>query len=82
MLIGAFNEAPAINCGGLCPADLYQPNPYRSSDHDPVIVGLNLFAIAAHKDSCKEHGWRMVFRAHGSGFKNQRDCIQYVNTGK
>ncbi|MFP4092798.1 MAG: ExeM/NucH family extracellular endonuclease, partial [Cyclobacteriaceae bacterium] len=21
---------------------LYQPNPYRSSDHDPVIVGLNL----------------------------------------
>lgn len=23
---------------------LYEPNPYRSSDHDPVIVGLNLTA--------------------------------------
>jgi predicted extracellular nuclease len=24
------------------PQDLYAPNPYRSSDHDPVIIGLNL----------------------------------------
>ncbi len=23
--------------------DLYQPNPYRSSDHDPVVIGLNLY---------------------------------------
>ena len=22
--------------------DLYEPTPYRASDHDPVIVGLNL----------------------------------------
>ena len=26
------------------PQDLYQPTPYRSSDHDPVIVGLDLNA--------------------------------------
>ena len=75
-------KAPATNCGGLCPADPYQPNPYRSSDHDPVVVGLNLFAIATDKDSCKHGGCQMVFRADGSGFKNQGDCIQYVNTGK
>lgn len=24
--------------------DLYTPTPYRSSDHDPVIVGMNLFS--------------------------------------
>jgi predicted extracellular nuclease len=24
------------------PQDLYAPTPYRSSDHDPVIIGLNL----------------------------------------
>jgi predicted extracellular nuclease len=24
------------------PAGLYAPNPYRSSDHDPVLVGMNL----------------------------------------
>lgn len=28
------------------PQDLYTPTPYRSSDHDPVIVGLNLGAGA------------------------------------
>ncbi len=28
-------------------AALYEPNPYRSSDHDPVIVGLNLGAADA-----------------------------------
>lgn len=26
------------------PAGLYQPNPYRSSDHDPVVVGANLMS--------------------------------------
>ena len=26
------------------PQDFYQSTPYRSSDHDPVIVGLNLTA--------------------------------------
>jgi len=75
-------KAPATTCGGLCPSDPYQPNPYRSSDHDPVIVGLSLFAIATDKDSCRHGNWHLVFRADGSGFKNQGDCIQYVNTGK
>ena len=34
------------------------------------------------KDSCKKGGWQSVVRADGSSFKNQGDCIQYVNTGK
>ena len=75
-------KAPATNCGGLCPADPYKPNAYRSSDHDPVVVGLSLFAIAANKDACKRGGWQNVYRANGTGFVNQDDCIQYVNTGK
>jgi uncharacterized protein len=36
-------KAPATTCGGLCPPDLYQPDPFKASDHDPVLVGLNLF---------------------------------------
>lgn len=36
----------------------------------------------ATKDDCKKDGWKTVFRANGSAFKNQGDCIQYVNTGK
>jgi hypothetical protein len=34
------------------------------------------------KNDCKNGGWQNVFRADGSPFKNQGDCIQYVNTGK
>lgn len=26
-----------------CAADPYEANPYRSSDHDPVLIGLNLY---------------------------------------
>lgn len=34
------------------------------------------------KDDCKKNGWRNLSRDDGSRFKNQGDCIQYVNTGK
>jgi hypothetical protein len=33
-------------------------------------------------DSCKNGGWMTSVRSNGSTFKNQGDCIQYVNTGK
>ena len=40
-------KAPAATCGvggtSACPADPYSVSPYRSSDHDPVLVGLNLY---------------------------------------
>jgi predicted extracellular nuclease len=36
-------KAPATTCGGLCPPDPYQPDAFKSSDHDPVILGLNLY---------------------------------------
>ena len=38
--------------------------------------------VAQTKDQCKNGGWQTVTRADGSTFKNQGDCIQYVNTGK
>lgn len=36
----------------------------------------------ANAGACKKGGWQNVTRADGSPFKNQGDCIQYVNTGK
>lgn len=33
-------------------------------------------------NSCKNNGWQTRTRLDGSTFKNQGDCIQYVNTGK
>jgi hypothetical protein len=38
--------------------------------------------VAKDKDKCKKGGWADLTRANGSSFKNQGDCIQYVNTGK
>jgi len=34
------------------------------------------------KADCKNGGWETITREDGSPFKNQGDCIQYVNTGK
>jgi hypothetical protein len=34
------------------------------------------------KDDCRNGGWRNLYRADGTPFKNQGDCIQYANTGK
>jgi len=38
--------------------------------------------VAEEKDQCKDDGWKELYRSDGSPFKNQGDCIQYVNTGK
>ena len=35
-----------------------------------------------NKDQCKNNGWQTLSRPDGTPFKNQGDCIQYVNTGK
>jgi len=40
------------------------------------------YAVASDKDQCKSGGYNNVKRTDGSPFKNQGDCIQYVNTGK
>jgi hypothetical protein len=38
--------------------------------------------VVTAKDECKDGGWEIMTRADGTTFKNQGDCIQYVNTGK
>lgn len=45
---------------------------------EPVVV----VPTPTNKDQCKNGGWEDVARADGTAFKNQGDCIQYVNTGK
>ncbi len=46
-----------------------------------TVYDFEPYAIAANKDQCKNGGWQTFRRADGSTFKNQGDCIQYVNTG-
>ena len=39
-------------------------------------------ALAHARDDCKDGRWQTLYRADGSSFNNQGDCIQYVNTGR
>lgn len=39
------------------------------------------YLVATNKDQCKHGGFNNVRRNDGTSFKNQGDCIQYVNTG-
>jgi len=50
-------------------------------DPCPNTFGVSC-PVPTSKDQCKNDGWQTLFRADGSPFKNQGDCIQYVNTGK
>lgn len=47
-----------------------------------VVFDFEPYVVATNKDACKGNGWMGLKRANGSSFKNQGDCIQYVNTGK
>ena len=49
---------------------------------DNQRTGSLPWPVPTSKDQCKNGGWQLLFRADGTGFKNQGDCIQYVNTGK
>jgi hypothetical protein len=53
---------------------------------DNVSIDGDLYtfepAVPANADACKNDGWQSLTRADFSTFKNQGDCIQYVNTGK
>jgi hypothetical protein len=49
---------------------------------DNVHLGEATATVATDKNKCKNGGWHDLTRADGSSFKNQGDCIQYVNTGK
>lgn len=68
-----------VNIGSNNPAynvytDLFQFND-TTYDFEP-------YEVATSKDQCKSGGYLTVKRNDGTGFKNQGDCIQYVNTGK
>lgn len=52
------------------------------TDAYDVTHGMVSALIATGKDDCKGSNWQVYARANLGPFKNQGDCIQYVNTGK
>ena len=49
---------------------------------DTTTYDFEPYEVATTQEQCKDGGWESVTRDDGTGFKNQGDCIQYVNTGK
>ena len=47
-----------------------------------TVYDFEPYEVASNGDQCKKGGFLTVKRSDGSSFKNQGDCIQYVNTGK
>jgi hypothetical protein len=61
------------------------PNGARLASVSITVVVGNGGAACNTPDTagqCKNDGWQTRTRMDGSAFKNQGDCIQYVNTGK
>ncbi|MGQ0763534.1 MAG: choice-of-anchor Q domain-containing protein [Acidobacteriota bacterium] len=63
------------------------PNKPNATGGDGTDVGAfevqsACATVPTNKDQCKNNGWKTVTRPDGSPFKNQGDCIQFVNTGK
>lgn len=46
------------------------------------IYNFEPYRVATSPEACKNGNWQRTKRANGTGFKNQGDCMQYVNTGK
>lgn len=66
-------------------------NPALTAATDALNIGYNDFCVTYNFDpfrvatsaaACKNGGWQTLRRADGSPFRNQGDCIQFVNTGK
>jgi YVTN family beta-propeller protein len=52
-------------------------------DFYPVGVAITpQSTVPTTAADCKNDGWLSLTRSDGSSFKNQGDCIQFVNTGK
>ena len=52
------------------------------SNGECITYNFEPYRVATTANQCKNGGYTSVRRADGSSFKNQGDCMQYVNTGK
>jgi hypothetical protein len=52
------------------------------SGGDCITYNFEQFEVATDKDDCKNGGWRTLRRADGSSFKNQGQCVSYVESNR
>jgi hypothetical protein len=78
VIVGGFG----VNQGSGNPALTSAVDALRLAygSHD-LTYDFEPFRVATDRDACKNGGWMTLKRADGSSFKNQGDCVSYVNTG-
>lgn len=81
-LSAACPNAVAVGFG----VNIGSGNPSYNVEADLVsfngtVYNFEPYLVATDKEQCKNGGWQMFKRADGSPFRNQGDCVQYVNTG-
>ena len=53
----------------------------KSTKTVTVYVAPTAYTTPSSEDQCKDGGWQ-TFNPPTGSFKNQGDCVSYVNTGK
>jgi len=75
-ILGGFGVNQGSGSGGLIAAtDALKISANGSS----WTYNFEPFRTPATKDECKKGGWQNLRKADGSPFKNQGDCVSYVN---
>jgi len=73
--------------GDVCDADDDNDGVLDGADNCPgTPAGTQVTSfgcpVAVSASTCKNGGWANLYRANGTGFKNQGDCVSYVSNGK
>ena len=59
---------------------------FATQEFSPLAIDnaskLNILSQPSDKGQCKNDGWKFASNGDGAPFKNQGQCIKYVNTGK
>ncbi|HUQ87278.1 MAG TPA: hypothetical protein VM096_06945 [Vicinamibacterales bacterium] len=76
VIVGGFGVNQGSGNGGLTASTDALKIAYRD-----ICVLYDLEPFRATNE-CKKGGWQTMSRADGSPFKNQGDCVSYMNTGK
>jgi hypothetical protein len=85
---GTFSATGSLTTARGAPTATLLPNGevlVAGGANSVVLASAELYisiSVPTDKDQCKNNGWMTLFRPDGSPFKNQGDCIQFVNTGK
>ena len=59
------------------PADYFEPNAFRSSDHDPIVIGFQMEADAPKIESARWDG--STFRIQFAGLSGQSYAVEFAD---